>query len=278
MNWRYKLFDIIEPRTTTSLPATVYDFLMIAVIIASLVPLAFKETNLVFFIIEWVATIIYIIDYILRFITADIKLKRGRVSFIRYPFTIMALIDLVTILPSFLELYPGFRVLRVFRLIQALRVLRVFRMMQYSRGFTLFINVIREQRVPLIAVATLVVVYILIAALVIFNVEPDIFDSFFDAIYWSTISITTIGYGDICPVTAAGRTVTMISSLVGIAVIALPASIITAGYVEEINKRRRYRVEKLDDEHAGAHGDKSTTSDDEEEEIVVIDEETCDDE
>ncbi len=278
MNWRYKLFDIIEPRTTTSLPATVYDFLMIAVIIASLVPLAFKETNLVFFIIEWVATIIYIIDYILRFITADIKLKRGRVSFIRYPFTIMALIDLVTILPSFLELYPGFRVLRVFRLIQALRVLRVFRMMQYSRGFTLFINVIREQRVPLIAVATLVVVYILIAALVIFNVEPDIFDSFFDAIYWSTISITTIGYGDICPVTAAGRTVTMISSLVGIAVIALPASIITAGYVEEINKRRRYRVEKLDDEHAGAHGDESTPSNDEGEEIVVIDEETCDDE
>ena len=76
--------------------------------------------------------------------------------------------------------------------------------------------------------------YILLSALVIFNVEPETFDTFFDAIYWAAISLTTVGYGDIYPVTTAGRIVTMISSFVGIAIVALPAGIITAGYMDVI--------------------------------------------
>ena len=77
--------------------------------------------------------------------------------------------------------------------------------------------------------------YIIIAALVIFNVEPDTFGNFFDAIYWAAVSLTTVGYGDIYPITDAGRLVTMISSFVGIAIVALPAGIITAGYMNVIN-------------------------------------------
>ena len=80
------------------------------------------------------------------------------------------------------------------------------------------------------------VAYILISALVIYNVEPESFDTFFDAIYWATISLTTVGYGDIYPVTTIGRIVTMVSSAFGIAIIALPSGVITAGYLEEINK------------------------------------------
>ena len=79
--------------------------------------------------------------------------------------------------------------------------------------------------------------YILIAALVIFNVEPQTFDNFFEAIYWACVSLTTMGYGDIYPVTAAGRLVTMVSSFVGIAIVALPSGIITAGYMDEIRRR-----------------------------------------
>ncbi len=86
------------------------------------------------------------------------------------------------------------------------------------------------------AVVTLAIAYIIISALIIFNVEPDSFNSFFDAIYWATVSLTTMGYGDIYPVTTVGRTVTMISSIFGIAIVALPAGIITAGYMNEINK------------------------------------------
>ncbi|MEE1023645.1 MAG: potassium channel family protein [Acutalibacteraceae bacterium] len=80
------------------------------------------------------------------------------------------------------------------------------------------------------------VAYILVSALVIYNVEPESFETFFDAIYWATISLTTVGYGDIYPVTTIGRIVTMISSAFGIAIIALPSGVITAGYLAEINK------------------------------------------
>ena len=86
------------------------------------------------------------------------------------------------------------------------------------------------------AVATMAVAYILVSALVIYNVEPESFETFFDAIYWATISLTTVGYGDIYPVTTIGRIVTMISSAFGIAIIALPSGVITAGYLAEINK------------------------------------------
>ncbi|MHC1695650.1 MAG: potassium channel family protein [Eubacteriales bacterium] len=78
--------------------------------------------------------------------------------------------------------------------------------------------------------------YILISALVIFNVEPDSFTTFFDAVYWATVSLTTMGYGDIYPVTTAGRVITMFSAIFGIAIITLPAGIITVGYMDEVKK------------------------------------------
>ena len=90
----------------------------------------------------------------------------------------------------------------------------------------------------LCAVCALAGGYILISALVIFNVEPDSFGSFFDAIYWATVSLTTMGYGDIYPVTTIGRVVTMVSSIFGIAIIALPAGIITAGFMEQLNNEK----------------------------------------
>ena len=78
--------------------------------------------------------------------------------------------------------------------------------------------------------------YVFISALVIFNVEPETFSSFFDALYWATVSLTTMGSGDIYPVSTIGRIVTMLSSFIGIAIVALPAGIITAGYMEELEK------------------------------------------
>ena len=72
----------------------------------------------------------------------------------------------------------------------------------------------------------------------IFNVEPGTFNNFFDAIYWATVSLTTVGYGDIYPVSEAGRVITMISSFFGIAIIALPAGIITAGFMDKLHEKQ----------------------------------------
>ena len=89
----------------------------------------------------------------------------------------------------------------------------------------------------LLVVCGIAVGYVLVSALVVFNVEPDTFKNYFDAVYWATVSLTTMGYGDIYPVSVAGRIVTMISSFMGIAIVALPAGIITAGLMEDINSK-----------------------------------------
>lgn len=123
---------------------------------------------------------------------------------------------------------------------------RIFEIIELSEGDDklssvydcIMVAVIVASLVPLIAVGALAAGYILLSALVIFNVEPDSFETFFDAVYWATVSLTTMGYGDIYPVTTIGRAVTMVSSMFGIAIVALPAGIVTAGYMNELEKDR----------------------------------------
>ncbi|MBR4304786.1 MAG: ion transporter [Clostridia bacterium] len=233
---RKKLFLIIEPEDGNNKLSAVYDFIMMATIVVSVIPLAFKQTNVVFQWIDYITVGIFVLDYILRIITADYKLNKSVLSFFVYPFTPMAIIDLIAILPSLTVLGSGLRLLKLFRLFRTLKVFRMFKFLRYSKSFDIIISTFKKQKKVLSAVATLAVAYILISALVIYNVEPDSFATFFDAIYWATISLTTVGYGDIYPVTPIGRVVTMVSSVFGIAVIALPSGVITAGYLAEINE------------------------------------------
>jgi voltage-gated potassium channel len=233
---RKRLYSIIEPTDNGDKFSSIYDFIMMMTIIISIVPLAFKETNIIFQWIDYITVSIFIIDYLLRLITADYKIRKSVVSFFVYPITPMAVIDLLSILPSISVLNSGFRLLKLFRLLRTLKVLRAFKFLRYSKSFDIIASVFKRQKKVLSAVATMAIAYILISALVIYNVEPESFETFFDAIYWATISLTTVGYGDIYPITTIGRIVTMISSAFGIAIIALPSGVITAGYLDEINK------------------------------------------
>ena len=246
---RKTIYEIIEKGKERKKLSAAYDFTMIVVIIASLIPLAFKEDNQLFYILDKVCVTVFIIDYLLRWITADFKFGRfSPFSFLRYPVSPMAIVDLLSILPSLSFVSNGFKLMRLFRMIRAMRVLRVFKAMRYSKSFKIIANVLRSSKDSLTAVCALAAGYILISALVIFNVEPDSFDSLFDAIYWATVSLTTVGYGDIYPVSTMGRIITMISSVFGIAIVALPAGIITAGYMNEINKSNS---EATDDQEDG---------------------------
>ncbi len=143
----------------------------------------------------------------------------------------MAIIDLLSILPSINMINKGFKVLKTIRLIRTFRVLRIFKSFRYSKNIQIILQVGKNSKKALIAVLYLAIGYIFVCALIIFNVEPDSFNTFFDAI---TISLTTVGYGDIYPITTLERIITMVSSFMGIAIVALPASIITAGYMKEI--------------------------------------------
>lgn len=237
MRFRKRLFEIIETAKESDRVSNIYDIFMMVTIVVSIIPLAFKEEFPVFVIIDKIAVVVFIIDYLLRVLTADYKLNKGVLSFILYPITPMALIDLLCILPSLNIISSSFRLLKVFRLFRTFRVFRIFKAVRYSRSIHLIKNVFKNSKKPLITVGFLAAAYVMISALVIFNAEPDTFNTFFDAIYWATVSLTTMGYGDIYPVTTIGRIVTMVSSIFGIAIIALPSGIITAGLMEEINKR-----------------------------------------
>lgn len=245
---RRRIFEIVEPAKPGDRVGYIYDFVMIFTIIASVIPLAFKESNLLFVWIERIAVIIFIIDYVLRLITADMALpKRGKLAFVLYPFKPMAIIDLLSILPSLLLVSNSFVLLRTLRLLRTFRVFRIFKLFRYSKSFSRIANVLRKQRSALLAVCTLAVGYILISALIVFNVEPESFATFFDAVYWATISLTTVGYGDIYPVTMVGQIVTMVSSVLGIAIVALPAGIITAGYMEELHEKHEEKRNQVEE-------------------------------
>lgn len=233
---RKKIFEIIEPME--SVPSRIYDAMMIITIIGSLIPLAFHTDNRIFAWVDHITTAIFVVDYAARLFTADIKVQRGFISFLIYPFTPMAIIDLVSILPGVLAVNKGLKIFRFARLLRAMRVLRVFKVARYSKNIDLIMRVLRRQRELLSAVCGIAVVYVLVSALVIFNVEPDSFTTFFDAVYWAVVSLTTMGYGDIYPVTTIGRVITIFSSVLGIAVVAMPASIITAGFMDEMEKKQ----------------------------------------
>lgn len=237
---RKRIYQIIEKSEGHDIASAVYDYSMIVIIIASLVPLAFKTDTPVLKLVDKTTVSIFILDYLLRWLTADYKFQEKSVkSFARYPFSKMAIIDLLSILPSLTIINSGFKVLRVLRMIRAMRVLRVFKAMRYSKSFEIIGNVLRSSKDSLVAVCALAGGYVLVSALIIFNVEPNSFNRFFEAIYWATVSLTTVGYGDIYPVSTMGRIITMISSVFGIAIVALPAGIITAGYMTELERLKK---------------------------------------
>lgn len=230
---RKTLFQIIEPHQKENAIEKAYNVFMFLTIIVSLIPLTTKSHTEIFMWLDFVSTVIFIIDYILRLLTADYKLEKGKLSFLLYPFTFMALADLLCILPSLFLLNNS---LRLFKTLRMLRILRVFKFIRYSKNIQILTNVLKKQKDSLIIVGLLALGYIFISALIIFNVEPSTFPNFFDALYWAIISLTTVGYGDIYAVSTTGKIITMISSFLGIAIVALPADIITAGYMKEIKE------------------------------------------
>lgn len=135
----------------------------------------------------------------------------------------------------------GFKIFRVTRL---LRILRFFKFIRYSEKIQVLGRVIRKEKGVLLTVLGISIFYVFLTALIMFNAEPHVnpftgaktFEDFFDALYWATVTLTTVGYGDMIPVTDLGRFISMLSSLFGVAIIALPSGVITARYLEELRR------------------------------------------
>ena len=236
---RKRVYNIIEQSKDGDRASLAYDILMLIAITASIIPLMFEEETHTFRIIEQITVALFIVDYLLRWITADYRLEKKEWSFIVYPFTGWAIIDLLSILPGLSIIGRGFKLFRVTRL---LRILRLFKFIRYSDKIQVLGRVIRKEKGVLLTVLGIAVFYVFLTALIMFNAEPHInpitgektFRDFFDALYWATVTLTTVGYGDMVPVTDIGRFISMLSSLFGVAIIALPSGVITASYLDEL--------------------------------------------
>lgn len=241
---RERIYSIIEPAQKGDKASLAYDVMMMIAITASIIPLMFVEDNLTFRIIETVTVTIFIIDYLLRWITCDYRIRKKELSYAIYPFTGWAIIDLLSILPGLSLLGRGFKIFRITRLVRTVRLFKFFR---YSSKIRMLGDVLRKEKKILFSVLGICAFYIILTALIMFNAEPHFnpvtgeptFRDFFDALYWATVTLTTVGYGDMVPVTDIGRFISMLSSLFGVALIALPSGIITASYLDEIRRQRQ---------------------------------------
>lgn len=230
---RRKLDDIIE--------GPVFSGIIQILILASAVAFAleseyatkpeYDDTYKYYFdIIDWSFLILFSAEYILRLYTA-----RKRLAFI---FSFFGIVDLLAILPSIVAQIPAFRVLRVLRF---LRVFRIFKATRFILAMDRMIEALAEVKREILALIILSSMLVYLAACGIHFFEkteqPDKFGSIPDAMWWAIVTLTTIGYGDVYPITAGGKIFTAVIALIGIGLIAIPsgllASVLTEARVEE---------------------------------------------
>jgi voltage-gated potassium channel len=217
--------------------------LNVAAVMLETVPSIYTPHQQLFYYFDTVSIIIFSLEFLLRLWTCNLDPKyrhpvRGR---LKYLGSFAALIDLLAILPFFLHVLFLFdlRVLRIFRL---LRFLRLFRLTAYMNSTRLLINVFKSTRHELMLSLILTLFLIVISSCLIYfcehPVQPERFTSIPGTMWWSVITLTTVGYGDMYPITNLGRILTSIILLAGVALLALPAGIITAGFLDEIRRLR----------------------------------------
>jgi voltage-gated potassium channel len=192
---------------------------------------------------ELFSVAVFTIEYVLRVYscTADPRFSRPIVGRLHYAATPMALVDLLAILPFYLSLEQAdLRFVRAFRL---LRVFRLGKIGRYSRASRLLGDVIRERKEELILVASGMIVLIVTSASAMYFVEngaqPDRFPHIPAAMWWAVTTLTTVGYGDIYPVTTFGKLLASLIQIAGIAFFALPSGIVGASLLQQFERRRK---------------------------------------
>ena len=244
---RKRIFEIVQPDDGTSILSRVFDRLITSLILASVV-IVFAgtfdlqtNTRRILFVLESIASIVFTIEYILRIVTADFLYPKhgvfaARVKYITSP---MAIVDLVAILPFWLPmLLPGTMLgIRALRLV---RLLRIFKLNRYFDAMKAIGEVLVAKKRELLGSFFFVAILMLISSLLMYSAEhyaqPDVFRNAFSGLWWAVATLTTVGYGDIYPVTVLGKLVGAFIAFSGLAAVAIPTGIITSGLSERIAK------------------------------------------
>ena len=260
---RKRIFEIIQPDDGTSAVSRIFDRLITALILAS-VAIVFVGTfdiqpnmRRVLFVFEAFASIVFTVEYLLRIVTSDFLYPdsgslASRVKYITSP---MAIVDLIAILPFWLPmLLPGTMLgIRALRLV---RLLRIFKLNRYFDAMKAIGEVIISKKRELLGSLFFVTLLMLISSLLMYSAEheaqPEVFRNAFSGLWWAVATLTTVGYGDIYPVTGLGRLVGAFIAFSGLAAVAVPTGIISSGLSERISKEV---------EHKPSEERKSDTSD-----------------
>jgi len=233
--------DSLTARLFSAFIVVLISFNIIAVILETVEPLYNRHTAF-FSGFEIFSVIVFTAEYILRVwsCNADPKYSgkiRGR---IRFALTPMALIDLLAVLPFYLPmvLKLDLRFIRILRLFRFVRILKIGR---YSDALTMFGRAIRSKKEELILSVVIVLLLLIISSSLMYFVEnpaqPDAFSSIPESMWWGIATLTTVGYGDVYPVTTAGKILGGIIALLGIAMFALPTGILSSAFTEQIHRR-----------------------------------------
>ena len=261
------VFEVIEPSANAKskrIASKVFDSLIMTLIVFSILSVfifTFKEIRdtlfaRMLFDLEFLSLVIFTIEYALRLWTADLlypSLGPLRSRF-RYMLSTMAIIDLISILPFVLlplHLLP-YNLVSV-RVIRLVRLLRVFKLNRYSDALSSIGQVIKSRSHQMIASVFFVSIILILASLLIYYAEQSDektkFHNAFSGLWWAVATLTTVGYGDLCPVTPLGRVIGAIIAILGIGMVAIPTSILSAGFMEILEKRMN--EQKASSGHAG---------------------------
>ena len=224
-----------------------FDIFIYALIIANIVAMVLESHQFIekqfsrgFHYFELVSILIFSLEYLYRILTSFKEEKWKGVK--KYMFSFFGLIDLISILPFYLKqfvLLDG----RFFRILRLFRLSRVFKLGRDSKSLKLFIKALTSVKNELKFTLFLSILTILFSASAIYFLEneaqPEVFSSITASLWWATVSLATVGYGDIVPITVWGKVFASIISLVGIGVVAIPTGIISASFVEEIHSSRK---------------------------------------
>ena len=208
------------------------------------IPSIYLPNKAFFYYFDIISVAIFSIEYILRVWSCVHEEKYSHPVYgrLKYMATPGAIIDLLAILPFYLHVFVGLD-LRILRILRLFRFLRLFRLTSYMKATKLIVNVFRSVYNQLLLSLVLALTLIIISSSLVYFPEhlaqPEVFTSIPATIWWSVVTLTTVGYGDMIPITIIGKIFTGVILLAGVAMFALPAGIITAGFLEEIRKQKK---------------------------------------
>ena len=242
-NARKRIFEIIEKGKDGDKASKIFDVFLITVICINVFCVFFDtfspttKTALILKWIEIISVIFFTIEYILRVWTAPFLFpdKTKFVATIKYLFSFMALIDLLAILPFYFPLFFKFD-MRILRTLRLIRLFRLFKMNRYTNALETVFKVIKNKSYELLSSIFVVFILMLISSVFMYTIEspvqPEVFQNGFSGLWWAVATFTTVGYGDIYPITVAGKIISMIMATLGIALVAVPTGIISSGFIE----------------------------------------------